>query len=374
MYKDFKAVVFHSCLAEKQSSCLLKLDGKYLIAKGDFEDIALDLHQSEFLFGGKGKRLLYIRPSLTKHDPVFVIQNRSFLNYLKENADQEIREKLKNFSQKMWYQKFAIPVFFMFIILLIVSLVRFIFSYGVDFAVEKIPHSVDREIGKAAFRPAIQKVAPGGKILKNAFVQKNMDKILKRLEDGAHGKFKFSIYIVDSATPNAFALPGGKMVVFTGLLKEAKSYEEVAGVIAHEMSHVIHRHGMKQLIRTAGVGLVIQCLFGNTNGRVILENSANLFQLKFSRDMEREADATGFQLLKNAGIHPAGLEHFLENLKIHQAQYRKNVKFNIGWLSTHPETGERISLLKKKCKEMKNFIHRPLKINWKKVQESLKKH
>ena len=118
--------------------------------------------------------------------------------------------------------------------------------------------------------------------------------------------------VVKSDIVNAFALPGGYVVVFTGLMKKAESGEEVAGVLSHELNHVLQRHGLERLVKSLGLMTVTAIVFGNQQGLVgmMKQLGVELFTLKFGREQETEADLTGLQLLQRAKIDPAGMSRF----------------------------------------------------------------
>ena len=115
--------------------------------------------------------------------------------------------------------------------------------------------------------------------------------------------------VVKSDVVNAFALPGGYVVVFTGLMKKAESGEEVAGVLSHELNHVLQRHGLERIVKNLGLMTVAAIVFGNQQGLVgmMKQLGVELFTLKFGREQETEADLTGLQLLQRAKIDPSGM-------------------------------------------------------------------
>jgi predicted Zn-dependent protease len=140
---------------------------------------------------------------------------------------------------------------------------------------------------------------------------------------------------------NAFALPGGKVIVMRGLLEEATP-DELAGVLAHEVSHVIQKHGMRQLAQLVGPMLIVEYLF-NQSGAVsaMVAMSAMFSTLQYSRDNETEADDKAWDIMMKANIDPRSLTEFFRKL-------RKIEGKNSGGpdiFSTHPATSERIKKL-----------------------------
>jgi predicted Zn-dependent protease len=154
---------------------------------------------------------------------------------------------------------------------------------------------------------------------------------------------------------NAFALPGGYIVLNTGLLMAAKSPEELAGVIAHEAAHIALQHGLKQMISSAGTYALFQSLFGDASGliAVIADNSAFLLTRKYSRDYEREADDRAWDYLLAANIDPRGMTDFFHTLLAAQEKNNLNPLENaLNFLSTHPTSRERIEHLQEKFKRL----------------------
>jgi beta-barrel assembly-enhancing protease len=148
---------------------------------------------------------------------------------------------------------------------------------------------------------------------------------------------KIQIFVLRDKEANAFAVPGQRIVVHSGLIDRAKSPEMVAGVLAHEMGHAELRHPIRGLIHQLGIGAVVTLILGDSTlanvGHVVLT-------LSYSRDMEREADQRGIALLKQAGMRADGMAAFFEEFK----------KDGHGllpiFISTHPDLDERIAATK----------------------------
>ncbi|MBN2765806.1 MAG: M48 family metallopeptidase [Paludibacteraceae bacterium] len=128
---------------------------------------------------------------------------------------------------------------------------------------------------------------------------------------------KLTFSVVNSSQLNAFALPDGNIVVFSGLLNRMESYDELAGLLAHEVVHVNERHGLKMLMRNLAGYLFVSLIFSDVNGimAVITENAHNLQSLSYSRRFEREADEKAAQILIQNNIDPKGLLQLFERLQ-----------------------------------------------------------
>ena len=153
-----------------------------------------------------------------------------------------------------------------------------------------------------------------------------------------------TVRVIPEKTVNAFAAPGGQVVLFSGLIEKAESPEEVAGVMAHEIAHAIERHPMQSMLRAAGVFLLVGLLVGDTStlGTLASEGAKVLLVLSYSRDTEREADRIGMELLNKAGIRGDGLLDFFARLQGERGEEgRLPVLF-----ASHPMHAERVERLK----------------------------
>ena len=178
--------------------------------------------------------------------------------------------------------------------------------------------------------------------------------------------YKFEVTVVKSDVINAFALPGGYVVVFTGLMKKAVSGEEVAGVLSHELNHVLQRHGLERIVKSLGIMTVAAIVFGNQQGLIgmMKQLGVELFTLKFGREQETEADLTGLQLLQRAKIDPSGMITFFERLS-------EKDEGRMEWLSTHPMSAARAERLKAELAALPKKSPEPFTFDWKQVQVSL---
>jgi predicted Zn-dependent protease len=146
--------------------------------------------------------------------------------------------------------------------------------------------------------------------------------------------------------PNAFALPGGTIVITDQLVNLAQSDQEVMAVLAHELGHLAHRHVMRRLLQGSATALIIAGVTGDVASTTSLAASAPvvLLQAKFSRDFEREADRYGIELLRKDHISPRNFALILERLeKVAKARHRRGLP---GFLASHPPTREREALVR----------------------------
>lgn len=149
--------------------------------------------------------------------------------------------------------------------------------------------------------------------------------------------FKWELYIIeDPSVQNAFALPGGFIFVYTGLVKEMKSLDELAGVLAHEVAHVDMRHSTQALTRDYGVSFLLNLIFGEDN-ELISRVVGSMLSLDYSRDNELEADRKAVDYLCNSAYNPVGIADFFAR-NIEDESELEIPEF----ISTHPNSANRV--------------------------------
>jgi predicted Zn-dependent protease len=158
--------------------------------------------------------------------------------------------------------------------------------------------------------------------------------------------YTFRVVVVDNPTVNAIAAPGGFIVLFRGLVEQTQTPEELAGVLAHEMQHVVKRHATRLLVQNASTSLLLAALTGDARNAMTLglEGARILGILRYSRQYEEEADQEGMRMLIAARIDPAGLVRFFESLE--EKEPGKEGPAFLTYLSTHPSTADRVEGLK----------------------------
>jgi len=153
--------------------------------------------------------------------------------------------------------------------------------------------------------------------------------------------------VVKSDEVNAFALPNGQIVVFTAILHDIKSSDELAALLGHEVSHINNRHSTKMLCRNFAGYMVVSLLLSDVNGimTVLADNAQQLHSLSYSRKFEQEADEQGLKILMDNNVNPNGMVQLFEQLE-------KENKISISKIiSTHPLTKERKENMQKSISE-----------------------
>lgn len=212
-----------------------------------------------------------------------------------------------------------------------------------DLAAPMVPHRLTEPIGRAVVGEL------GGKSRCAATAgQKALDRLVDRLRP-AHGFVEpVRVIVADVPVVNAFAAPGGQVVIFDGLIDRAQSGDEVAGVLAHELTHVQLRHPTKALLRQTGLSMLIQSVAGDVGHFADMA-----LMLQGSREAERAADAGALDLLRQARISPAGFADFFKRMEMSSPPAKKPDKSvalieKLGnFAATHPGGAERITAIEK---------------------------
>ena len=210
-------------------------------------------------------------------------------------------------------------------------------------AATRVPVAWEEKLGAAI----VEHFAPASRRCEDPARQARIDGIVAQLTAKAQPQsYTFRITVVNSGIVNAVAAPGGHIVLFRGLLERTDSAEELAGVLAHEVEHVLHRHITRAIFQQASTGVLMAALVGDVSGVVAygLEGARTLGDLQMSRAAESEADLEGMRLLQEAGIDPTGMITFFEKLSKYERERGDDTLTR--YLRSHPTTAERIATLR----------------------------
>ncbi len=236
-------------------------------------------------------------------------------------------------------------------LILLVGLIFFLLGVTADWAASKVPVKVETWIGQQALKefPAIE----------NHSLNLRLQSLIDSLpENSLLHQYKFHVFLVDSEEINALALPGGNIVVYSGLLKQVQSENELAMILAHELGHFAHRDHLRGLGRGLGVAVAAALLFGEESAASSLVSKTLLtFQAKYSQDQETAADQFGLDLLTKRYGHAGGATAFFNRIK-----KETGGKFPY-LLASHPHPQNRIDALMRRIIGKSYPIHEtiPLK-------------
>jgi len=237
----------------------------------------------------------------------------------------------------------------------------------------RLPPELERRVGDAAYS---QIVTTGG-LLEEKEIVEPLARLAQRIESASDvaDRYEIRLSVADDPAVNAFALPGGRLVVNAGLILKASSPEEIAGVMAHEIAHVTRQHSMRQLLSSLGMFALIQAFFGDVSGlaAVLVDGGSTLLTMRFSRDFEREADETGLGYLSAAGIDPRGMARFFRLLLKEEQQASGALPASLALLSTHPATEERIASLEEKAGRAQGAAVRPVDLDLQQLKAAVRK-
>lgn len=185
----------------------------------------------------------------------------------------------------------------------------------------------------------------------NSYVQQMGQRIVAQTQD-PFNRLPWQFHVVQDPAINAFAVPGGHVYVNTGLIAASENASQLAGVMAHEINHIVARHSTEQISRQYGLSILASLVLGQ-NPNVLTEITAQIVAggalARFSREAEREADELGIQAMYRAGYDPRGMAAMFRTL---QAQQRSQPGRVEQFFATHPTNEERIRDAERRASEL----------------------
>src|ERR1044071_7269165 len=212
--------------------------------------------------------------------------------------------------------------------------------------------SDDVQVGRQA-ATEVERQLP---IMNDREVQDYVERVGQRLvesipQEFQHPEFRYYFKVVNAREINAFALPGGPMYVNRGMIQAARNEGEMAGVMAHELSHVALRHGTAQATKAqkysllAGIAGIAGSIFGGPGLGQVAAGSVGVYFLKFSREYETEADLLGARIMANAGYDPRDLANMFQTLE-------RQGGGGGGFLSDHPSPRDRYARINREAQNV----------------------
>src|SRR3989454_6237557 len=215
----------------------------------------------------------------------------------------------------------------------------------------------DVELGRKAAAEARQQLP----LLRNDAVTSYIENLGHRLVNAIprevqHPEFNYTFDVVNVREINAFALPGGPMFVNRGMIEAAHTEGEVVGVMAHELSHVVLRHGTAQATKATAAGIgqiagaILGSIVGGTWGQVISQGTQfgiGTYFLKFSREYEKQADLQGAQIMARARYDPRDIANMFKTIE------KQGGSGGPQWLSDHPNPGNRYEYINQEAQALR---------------------
>ena len=208
-----------------------------------------------------------------------------------------------------------------------------------------IPLPLEKQFGEAIdkqIRPILDTGSRGSAFqCGNAAGRKSLEKLVRQLDVAASSPYHARVEVVRRKEANAFALPGGHVYVFEGLLAKSETPDELAGVIAHEMGHVVHRDGTRAVLESAGLSFLFGMMLGDfVGGGAVVIAAKTVLSSSYSRHAEAAADAYSVELMQKVEADPKALAAILSRIAS-----AKEDGFEL--LRDHPDTKARIAAISK---------------------------
>lgn len=209
----------------------------------------------------------------------------------------------------------------------------------------RVPISWEVRLGETV----VDHLVPADERCDDPILQRRLDEIVATLVATSPSPYTLRIHVADDDTLNAFAAPGGTIVILRGLLKRTTRPEELAGVLAHEIQHITQRHSTRAILHHASAGVLVAALTGDVSGLTAfgLDAARNLGVLRYGRENETAADEAGMEMILAAGIDPSGMIAFYDLL----AQEGLKLPGPLNYLATHPATDERLATIRRLAAE-----------------------
>lgn len=373
--KLYEGGAFHPDLENGKASGTLHLSPSAVCFVSDKGNVSLPLDGLSVALGGANDRLIFFthagQPQATLHTP-----DHSILNDPVLASHPKLIPQIAHARKK---KRVAWAVLFTIIGIFVAGIAGLVLAKDriVSAVASAIPTEWEVKLGDKVYEQLIKT----RREIKDPALEAQLKQITEPLVAGIKdSRYPLKFHIIEDATLNAFAVPGGNVVVHSGLLLAADRPEEVAGVLGHEIAHVTRRHSFRGLISSLGLYQILQAFIGDASGilAVLANNSAFLIDRKFSRDFEREADSTGWEYLMRANIEPQGMIEFFKKMQIEEKKQLEQLHVDgaekaLSFLSTHPGTEERLQSLQTKWEkvETKTGFHK-FDLNYAEFKDNLR--
>lgn len=349
----YAANAFHPDFAKGRASGELCITETAAVFNGGAKQITLPLNGLSITLGGASDRLIFFAHPQLPDISIYTAD----LNALRDpvlRAHPELTTAIGAAKRKRSHNR-ALLLAAVLAVVALPLLILLNLNGLTAIAARQVPAEWEQKLGRSAFA----QYRLQHELIDDKATQAALLAVTQPLTAAiADARYPFEFHIVNDSGLNAFALPGGVVVINSGLIQRADSANELLGVLAHEISHVTQRHGVRNIISSAGIVLTAQVLIGDASGLLATLASAAplLLNQSYSRDFERDADTHGVALMRAAQIDPSGLETFFQKVIAHEKKLQEQVgnedaaaalKTLAQFVSTHPATEERIERIRK---------------------------
>ncbi len=225
----------------------------------------------------------------------------------------------------------------------VIAVIAALWVWALPHLAARVATRVPVEWEEALGARAVQGITASSRVCAEPGRVAAMEKMMATLTaDGRGGRYTYRVQVVDDDGVNAFAAPGGYIVVFQGLLAAAASADEVAGVLAHEIEHVVQQHAVTGILRDMPMHLALASAVGSSPlGGSVAQVAYQLGSSSYQRSDERAADAGAIRILGAARISPEGMLDFFRR----DAGEGRSESGLLNYMSSHPNSAERLAAL-----------------------------
>ncbi len=369
---------FHDSFKNGKASGEITLSDAHIQFRNDQGNVRFSIRGARFKLGGASDRLLFIsHPS--QPDWNLYTSDLSILKHPALQNDPVVQQQVKkarNTKRLAWGIFGSVGA-----LLVAVPLCIILFMDSITgILAPHVPAEWEETLGETAF----EQYTIGQELLDQETTDALLTPLVQPLLDNLHDdRYQYRFHISQDDQVNAFALPGGYIVINSGLILKADSADEMLGVVAHEIAHVTEQHSVRNIMGTAGVYLTINAMLGDMTGllAVMADAAPFLINQSYSRGFESEADEKGLALLHRAAIDPEGLVTFFEKLRALEQEAMEEMagednseamETTLQFLSTHPATEDRIDNLRERIDALPHQRDRDLQAEFQALQERVK--
>ncbi|RLU02183.1 MAG: peptidase M48 [Ketobacter sp.] len=378
MTATYTGHAFHESFNNGKASGVISLTDVHVQFANDQGQVRFSISGAQFKLGGASDRLLFIsHPSHPEWN--LYTSDLSILKHPALHNDPAVQQQVKkarNTKRLAWGIFGSVGA-----LLIAIPLCIILFMDSITGVLAPhIPAEWEESLGETAF----EQYTLGQEFLDQEDTDRLLTPLVQPLLDNLNNdRYQYRFHISRDEQINAFALPGGYIVINSGLILKADSAAEVLGVVAHEIAHVTEQHSVRNIMGTAGVYLTINALLGDMTGllAVMADAAPFLINQSYSRGFESEADEEGLALLHRAGINPEGLVTFFEKLRALEQEKMEAMagednseamETTLKFLSTHPATEDRIENLRQRIDALPHQRERDLQTEFEALRERVK--